>query len=250
MTDHRLTALAALHALIAARPWLDHLPTVEAQPGLRRATPARELTHRRSAGLDRIIRIERAERSVHDVPSAPHSTPVRAPVLDAQAQVHTAVMDSAWIASSALRRRPLLVYGQAWQVLYRDPWTAACAQLRVAIPQLECACPAAPEHHRTGCLDRVAGEIGGLLTAADERARLVAGIGPAWTTVVGQHCDRCRRRTVEAETSSLDERHWIMRCGNGCWIRRAEDVCRDRTDLFALIRSVRRQAQKRSRVAA
>jgi hypothetical protein len=157
--------------------------------------------------------------------------------LDAQQAVYEAVMDSAWIASSALRHRPLLVFGAAWVTVYRDAWTGACRQLRIAIPELP---------------GDVAAEVAGLLATADDRARLVLGVGPAWIPLPGHACPDCRRRTVEAEVSSPDERDWIARCRNGCWIRRVQDDPRARLADSAVLRSIRRQyaAQRRREKAA
>jgi hypothetical protein len=106
--------------------------------------------------------------------------------------------------------------------------------------------PARSQDHHGDCGDVVARDVAQLLAGADERARLVLGVGPAWVPLPGQACPDCRRRTVEAEVSADDEREWTARCGNGCWIRPAEEVCRERSDVFALIRSVRRQYEKRS----
>lgn len=261
MSQHILAALAALAALTEARRWLADAPAVEAQPGLRRVAQPRELTTRAAGRADRLLVTERAERRVTDIPTTPHPVPIRPALLDAQAAVMDAAVDAAWIVASGLRRRPLLVVHHVARRTWGDPWAAAILQLRVGLPWLACDCPSAEwwggrardagNVHRGGCLDKVAAEVAQLLTTADQRARTVLGIGPSWVSLA-LACEDCRRRTVEAEVSSPDERDWIARCGNGCWIRRVQDDPRARLADSAVLRSIRRnyqQRQKRERAA-
>lgn len=260
MTEHILTGLAALASLRQLRIWLTDAPAVEAQPGLRRSTAPRELTTRAARRSDRLLRTERAERRVTDIPTVAHSTPIRLDVLDAQAAVHAAVIQAAWITASGLRRQPRRTVwavnrsgdtAPAWWPtarLYRDPWTAGTLHLRMTIPALQCDCTEdsrfAIHGHRGGCLDRVAAQVAALLVGADDRARLVLGIGPAWVAL-GLACDTCNRRTVEAEVTSPDERDWIVRCGNGCWIGPIQEHPRARS--IATLKSIRRHQERQAR---
>lgn len=284
MTEHILTALAALAAVTEARRWLADAPAVEAQPGLRRASTPRDLSTRAAVRSDRLLSLERAERRVTDIPTIAHQVPIRAGLLDTQRAVDEAVVDAAWIVASGLRRGhgPTIwavdrAGGAApawWPTarMYREPWSAAVIHLRVHIPALVCDCPvrspSGPDlpmqcpggaelrtphparTHRGGCLDQVAQQVGQVLTRADDRARNVLGVGPAWVPL-GLACDTCHRRTVEAEVSSKDERQWIVRCGNRCWIRPIQEHPRARS--IAVLKSMRRHHERelrRGRIAA
>jgi hypothetical protein len=256
MTDHTLTALAALHALHDVRRWLLEAPTVEAQPGRRRTAAPRELTTRTAGRVDRLLRTERAERTVTDIPTTPPAVPVRPAILDAQQAVQDAAVDAAWIVASGLRRRQLVVLHHQARLVWRDSWAAAVLQLRVGIPCLVCDCAHdsrfANHGHRGGCLDAVAEQVAAILGGADERARLVLGMGPSWVALAIA-CDQCDRRTVEAEVSSTDERDWIARCRNGCWIARVENHPKAALADSAVLRSIRRQyaaQRRRERIAA
>lgn len=253
MTDHILTALAALSAITDARRWLAEAPAVEAQPGRRRTpTTPRDLSNRAAVAVDRLLRTERAERRIQDIPTTPHPVPVRAGLLDAAELVDAAVTDSAWLTASALHRRPLVVVMATAYAAWEDLWAAAVLQLRIGLPWLVCACRSAPRSHRADCPDRTAREVAELLTTADARARIALGMGPSWVSLAVA-CDDCRRRTVEAEVSSTNERDWIARCRNGCWIRPVEDDPRARLADSAVLRSIRRQyaqQRKRERIAA
>lgn len=251
---HVLHAVAALASLRQARAWLLDAPTAEAQPGLRRTAAPRELTTRAAGRADRLLRTERAERTVTDIPTTSHPTPVRPALVDAQTDVHETAVYAAWIVASALRHRPLLVLHHQARRLWGDPWAAAVLQLHAGVPWLVCDCPPRVDgRHRGGCLDVVARDVGGMLARAGERARRVLGVGPAWVPIPGRPCPRCGRCCIEAEVSADDEREWIARCGNGCWIATVEQAARQHgrlADLLALIRSVRRQGQKRARRTA
>lgn len=257
---HILHALAALASLRQARAWLDDAPTAEAQPGLRRTAAPRELTARAAGRVNRLLQLERAERTVTDIPSPSHPVPIRPAVLDAQTDVHDTAVHAAWIVASALRRRPLLVVHHTARRLSGDPWAAAVLQLHAGVPWLQCDCPIlewwggrardAGNVHRGGCLDVVARDVAQQLAGADARARLVLGVGPAWVPL-GLPCEVCGRRTVEAEVTSPDERDWIVRCGNGCWIKPIQEHPRART--IAVLKSIRRHQErttKRERIAA
>ena len=250
MTDHILAAQAALASLRQVKAWLADAPTAEAQPGLRRTTPPRQLTNRTARRHDQLLQLERAERTVTDIPSTSHPTPVRPALLDAQADVLATAVDTAWIVASALRRRPLLVVHHQACSLWGDPWAAAVLQLHVGLPWLTCDCAddsrIANRGHRGGCLDKVAEQVGQTLDRADTRARLILGVGPSWVSLA-LACEDCNRRTVEAEVTSPDERDWIVRCGNGCWIRPIQNHPRARD--IAVFKSIRRH-QERTRKAA
>lgn len=244
-----LSALAALSALTDARAWLAEAPVVEAQHTRRRVAPPRDMTDRAGARMDRLLSTERAERRTTDIPSTPHPVPVRPALLDAQAAADAAVVDAAWIVASGLRRHPLLVVHHFARRALGDAWRAAVLQLRIGLPALACECAGA---HRGGCLDVVAEQVSRILVQADERARTVLGMGSPWVALA-LACDTCRRRTVEAEVSSTDERDWIARCRNGCWIHRVQDHPRAALADEAVRRSIRRQyaaQRRRERVAA
>ncbi len=256
MTEHILRATAALNACRQVRPWLAEAPAVEAQPGLRRASAPRDMTTRRAARTDRLLRLERAERSVSDIPSTPQPAPVRAELLDAPRDLDQAVVDAAWIVASGLRRRDLLVIHHQARLLWRDPWAAAILQLTVGLPWLTCTCPmpawwigkARQDPHRGGCGDRVAVQVAELLELADERARTLLGMGTSWTPMPGRVCQTCHRRTIQAEVTSADERDWIAKCANGCWIRRVQDAHGARD--MAVFKSIHRHQRKLTRRTA
>jgi len=260
MTEHILRATAALNACRQVRPWLREAPAVEAQPGLHRASAPRDMTTRRAHRVDRLIRLERAERSVRDIPSTPQPAPVRPELLDAPRDLDDAVVDAAWIVASGLRRRDLLVVHHQARALWRDPWAAAVLQLTVGLPWLACSCPmpawwigkARDDPHRGGCGDRVARQVAELLERADERARTILGLGPSWVPIPGRACHTCQRRRIEAEVSNQDDREWILRCREGCWIERAVDHPEARA-LIAIVKSVARHHRRhtqRGRIAS
>lgn len=188
------------------------------------------------AGVDALLRVEKVDQKAGAVPSSTRALPVRAALVDAAALADRAVIDAAWLVSSSLYRRPFLVYGLAWQVVYRRPWAAACAHLSVALPHTP---------------DATAAEVGQLLGHADRVARLAAGLDPPWTPLPGVGCAGCLRRTLEAQLSPDSEREWIIRCKDGCiGTQLLETYGRAHGrlgDLLALVRSVRRQMQKRER---
>lgn len=233
--DHHAAALATLHALVDAYALLPDAIDAATIPGQsRRAAPQ---TARAIAAAGTQYAAELAERRANRriTPAGSHPAPIPPALLDAQAVAHQAVTDSAWIAASALRRRPLLVYGAAWDLVLGAPWRARTTYLAIAIPWTSVA---------------VAREIHGHLTRADRHLRHVLGLGDAWHRLPGAACPTCDLRTVEAECSAEDERAWTIRCAHGCWVTSVEEYGRKHGrlgDLLALIRSVRRQMTKRDR---
>lgn len=267
---HQLAALAALRALREAWAWLPEVEDAATIPGQQRraAVQTQQVIARRGTQYAAELAERHEDRSI--TPAAAHPMPIRPALVDARAAAYEALVDAAWIVASALHRRPthwaVTPAGDASPVwwprtrLFWPSWDAAGVHLQLALPSLTCdrTCPRASAGHRphpgcwwhreAGCAEALAEEVAGQLTRADEHLREVLGAGPAWIRLPYQVCPKCRRRSIEAEVSSLAERDWSIRCEHGCLMSTVEDYGRryhKLADLLALIRSVRRQGQKR-----
>lgn len=237
-----LRALGSLRQLMEACEWLEAEMEAAALPGVLGPRRPARLSARAIAAHGRTLRAERAERIVADragiTQTGVSQAPIRPALLDAAQLAHAAVLDCVWVAASSLRRRPLVVYGAAWEQVYGAPWRARTAYLAAVLPLVR---------------PLVARELAGYLGGADDAVRGVLGVGPSWHRLPGLACPDCDRRSVEAECSSLAEQDWIMRCEAGCWVSTVGDYGRRHGrlgDILALVASVRRQMRKRERRAA
>src|SRR5258705_1508694 len=107
VTDrHQLTALAALSSLRQAHAWIPDVADAATIPGQTRQAAIQ--THRTIARRGTLYAVELAERRADQriTPAGAHPMPIRPELVGLDDIAERAVVDAAWITSSALRRRP------------------------------------------------------------------------------------------------------------------------------------------------
>ena len=193
-----LGAYATLRSLRQARYYA--LDAVEPTREYRSEQAPDRNTTGRAIAAAKLIRAERGDRAglaqqglTPDVPSA---APTNLAVVAAADHAEDTAVDSAWIVSSHLRLRPLLVYGLAWQYPYHCVWDAATGYLLVAL------------RHVT---PTVADEVGSALHQADTMLRAAMGVGSDRLPVHAP-CPACGWRRLTAEVSSPERADWTVTC--------------------------------------
>jgi hypothetical protein len=216
---HPLTlhALTALWALQSARGAIDGVIRDEAVQRTPIGPPAG--TQTRSSGSlatfgqllhqERLDRVQAQQQGITQIGASP--APVRAELLDAERVALEAVVDAAWLVASALRRRPLLVYGAAWALWRADEWSRATAYLRLALPH----CPPAGARDALEVLDSADAAVRSA-TRLDRPRRLVPGNPP---------CPRCHQRMLRIETSAPRRSDRVVVCTARCSCRGEDCTC-------------------------
>ncbi len=217
MADLHPHALHALTALSSLRRATEHYLSALVEASAGSSTPAatgqtRPRPRAALRRLDDLLRVERHERivadraGIHQVGASP--TPIPAHLLDAQQTAAQALIDAVWIASSALRERPLLVWGDAWTLAATDRWRARCGWLTMVLPLTP---PTA------------AGDVARILTTADRSVRAACRTEPDEAPVPGVACPACGIRRLRIATSAPSSAAWTITCRPQC--RCAGDGC-------------------------
>jgi hypothetical protein len=207
---HALHALAALWSLRRAVD--GYLPVlVEAAAGGVSVSGGQARARSRHAlrQFDQLLRVERAERIVADragirqVGASP--APVPAHLLDVRKAAEDAVTDAVWRLSSALRARPLLVWGEGWFRAAATPWAARMGWLTMVLP----LAPAAAAADAAECL-----------ADADRRVRAACNVDPDEIPLPGAPpCPACGMRRLRIQTAAPDSAAWTITCRPQCVCR-------------------------------
>jgi hypothetical protein len=203
-----LGALAALHSLAEAWPWLADMLEPGTPIRTRRVLgPAARAQLIRRAQAERVDLVETQRQGLAPVGATP--APLRVAVLNAQAVAVGAVVDAAWVVSSALRRQPMLAFTIAGSG-YQERFRAAVEYLRVTLRLID------PD---------LAGAIGVELDRADRQARAACGIAPDRRRFGDVACPACGRRSLVIRTLGTDSA--AVECDRGdCRCRGVDCLCR------------------------
>lgn len=205
-----LAATAALNQLRQSWAWLaDHIEPGHATPTRRTMGVAARIQRDKQIRAERKDLVTQLRAGLSPAGASP--APLVVSTLDAQVLALAAVMDAAWLVTSALRTRgPMLAYSPAVGS-DDDRFDGAAAYLKVTLRLVT------PE---------LAGTIGTDLDTADRLARAVTGCGPDQRRLNGE-CPACGRRGLDAEVSAADRRDWTVECSRrDCLCRGVDCMCR------------------------
>jgi hypothetical protein len=207
-----LGALSALADLSDQHCWLDDLK----EPGRRQRTARPSLTPAAKAVLDRQARAERRDQ-VETLraglkPSGGSAAPLDMSVLYAQMHAREVAHDTAIIASSALRTRPMLAYAAAHgHGTDEARFARAVSYLQVALRLVS------PE---------LAGQLGADLNSAANLCHLVSGHHPDRRPFREGPCPACGRDGLQVQTTGTEEPALIFCPKPDCKCRGIDCLCK------------------------